>query len=66
MSLDKFPVFAEYIPPERSELSEITSVTPDWKAQHVRESHYCLQVLNFAVSADCFMRNPTLLTKLRF
>lgn len=56
MSLDGFPVFAEYISPEKSERTELITVSPVWKAAHVRESHYCLQVS----SVSQFSANYTL------
>lgn len=45
--IDGYPVFAEYIEPENSEVSKADLVTMDeeWKATHVRSSQYFLQIV---------------------
>ena len=47
VSIENFPVVAEYVEPEASEIKEETLQTKDakWFAQHVRSSQYFLQIV---------------------
>ncbi len=42
--IDGNPTKAFYVPPDSSERDETEPVSSEWKANHVRESHYFLQV----------------------
>lgn len=55
LSFDKHPVVAEYVGPTESELQEIITVSAEWKLSHVRESHYCLQVIRTEIISTNFV-----------
>lgn len=43
--IDKYETVAQYVLPEDSVLEAPQIVSADWKAKHVRESHYFLQIV---------------------
>lgn len=43
--IDSYATVAMYITPEESEMDQHEIVSQEWKAKHVRESHYCLQIM---------------------
>lgn len=52
--IDGHPVFAEYIDPEKSEISksDLIEMSEEWKAKHVRSSQYFLQIVK-CHNQDC-------------
>jgi len=47
MVIDSHPVISEYTEPSNSEMkaSELRTVSVQWRAQHIRESQYCMQIV---------------------
>lgn len=53
LSIDDFPVIAEYIDPEDSELTNVVEKSGEWFASHVRSSQYCLQIVKCRDGTCC-------------
>lgn len=51
--VNNFPVFAEYVSPEDSDLTDLETVPQEWKEIHVRESHYLLQIVKCSERTCC-------------
>ncbi|KAJ8687960.1 hypothetical protein QAD02_024398 [Eretmocerus hayati] len=51
MVIDHHPVHAEYIEPQEMTIEE-ENPDPEWYAEHVRESQYCLQIVK-CYNRDC-------------
>lgn len=64
MRLDDYPVFAEYVEPNQSELTNLTEKDPEWFANHVRSSQYFLQVVKCLNKKCCTPFRSSLLTVL--
>lgn len=43
--IDNYPTVAQYICPEDSEIDDVEAMSPEWMSNHVRGSHYFLQVV---------------------